>query len=72
MKTLLEILEQGGGRKIRKPLILLARIEERRGNLDRAIELVELAIQAGKNSRTRFPEMDAAYLAQLKSQMTGH
>jgi tetratricopeptide (TPR) repeat protein len=70
LDALLAILETGGTRKMHKPFILLARIEERRGNLDRAIELVELAIQAGKNSRTRFPETDALYLAQLKSQMT--
>jgi tetratricopeptide (TPR) repeat protein len=50
----------------RKPLILLAKIEERRGNIEKAISLVEKAIESSKNSNTRYPEMDGEYLEQLK------
>ena len=55
----------------RKPLIILARIEERRGNITAAIRLVEKAIKVCENNRTRYPELDATYLEHLKSNRDG-
>ena len=51
--------------RVRKLLIIRAKIEERRGNLSEAICLVEQAIKAGQNSKTKYPEIDAAYLKML-------
>jgi tetratricopeptide (TPR) repeat protein len=64
-----EILREfkGSGRWYeRKPLILLAKIEEKRGNINRAIDMVEKAIESAKDSNTRYPEIDARYLNSLK------
>jgi tetratricopeptide (TPR) repeat protein len=69
LKTLFPILRKGGGRKIRKLLILLAKMEEQKGNTAKAVKLVERAIKAGEKSHTRYPEIDAEYLGRLKSQM---
>lgn len=55
----------------RKPLIILARIEEMEGNFNKAIELVESAIESAKNSNTRYPEIDGKYLVQLKKRKAG-
>ena len=50
----------------RKPLILLAKIEEQRGNMEKAIELVDKAIESAKDSNTRYPEIDGEYLDILR------
>ncbi|MBC8459568.1 MAG: tetratricopeptide repeat protein [Deltaproteobacteria bacterium] len=50
----------------RKPLILLAKIEEKRGNIDKAIDLVKKSIKSAKDSNTRYPEIDTKYLNHLK------
>jgi len=55
----------------RKPLVLLAKIEERRGNLDAAVRLVEQAIEACKGGRTRYPELDQTYLNHLRQRCLG-
>jgi len=49
----------------RKPLILFAKIEERRGNIVKAITLVEKAIESAKDSNTKYPEIDRQYLEHL-------
>jgi|APSaa5957512622_1039677.scaffolds.fasta_scaffold17201_2 tetratricopeptide (TPR) repeat protein len=65
--SLIPILEEVEGRKVRKPLILLGRIQERKGNTAKAITLVKRAIRACENDNTRYPEMDTEYLEQLRS-----
>jgi len=67
----LAVFFKGVGRwNERKPLILLARIEECRGNYEEAIKLVEAAIESAKDSNTRYPEIDMKYLAQLIKKRT--
>jgi len=68
LKELSKILGKRTGWHARKPLSLLARIEEHRGNLGKAINLVERAIKSCENSNTRYPEMDREYLEKLKHQ----
>ena len=46
--------------------LILKRIEEKRGNIEGAIMLVEQAIQSCKDTRTRYPEMDEEYLEHLR------
>ena len=55
----------------RKSLILLAKIEEKRGNIAKAINLVEKAIESAKESRTTYPEIDRKYLEQLMLKSKG-
>lgn len=50
----------------RKPLILFAKIEEKRGNITKAIDLVEKAIDSAKDSNTAYPEIDRKYLEHLR------
>jgi tetratricopeptide (TPR) repeat protein len=69
-----EILSEfkGSGRWYeRKPLILLAKLEEKRGNIHKAIDLVEKAIESARNSNTRYPEIDTKYLDHLKKASSG-
>jgi len=66
LKTLLKIVRQSGQWHERKPLILLAQIEERRGNIKEAIDLVEQAIKSSTGSNTHYPEQDAVYLKCLQ------
>lgn len=49
----------------RKPLILLAKIEEKRNNYKSAIILVEKALKAQKKKKTKFYYLDKAYSKQL-------
>jgi len=55
----------------RKSLILLARIEEYKGNINKAISLVEKAINACKDGVTRYPETDKKYLRRLERAARG-
>jgi len=41
-------------------------MEEKRGNIAAAIQLVEQAIEVGKKANTLYPEVDANYLQQLR------
>lgn len=66
LKTLLKILSQAGRHYKRKPLILLAQIEERRGNIKRAIGLMKQAIKSSRDGKTRYTEEDMPYLDHLK------
>lgn len=68
VKGLAETIGQYGGWIERKPLILLAHIEERRGNIDGAIHLVKRAIASARDSGTRYPEIDGEYLDHLLTQ----
>ena len=61
------VLESRGDWRARKALILLARLEENRGNLDAAIALAERAVAVARGSATRWPEMDGDYLEQLRA-----
>jgi tetratricopeptide (TPR) repeat protein len=61
-----KMLGRRGNWHSRKPFILLAKINERRGDIEKAIKLVETAIQASLRSRTRYTELDVKYLARLK------
>ena len=51
----------------RKPMMVLARIAEQRGDLEGSIRWVEKAIQTCEGSGTRYPETDAQYLQRLKA-----
>jgi tetratricopeptide (TPR) repeat protein len=66
LRTLRDILTRRTGWHARKPLILLAKIEERRGSTQPAIRFVEQAIESCKGSNTRYPELDASYLRDLQ------
>ena len=66
LKTLLKIVRKSGQWHERKPLILLAQIEERRGNIKEAIDLVEQAIKSCSDSNTHYPEEDVIYLDRLQ------
>ena len=49
----------------RKPLILLARLEEHCGNVKKAIAMTIKAIRSAASSGTKYPEEDRVYLARL-------
>ena len=66
LQRLAEMLSQAGSWQVRKPLIVLARIAEREGNIEYATVLVKRAIEACAGNNTRYPEMDAEYLRQLE------
>lgn len=66
LKSFVKILDSSTYWHRRKPLILLARIEEKRGNIDVALKLVEKALESSQNNNTRYPEMDKKYLDKLK------
>lgn len=66
LETLRGILRRRTGWHARKPLILLAKIEEIRGNIGAAIQLVEQAIESCRDSKTRYAELDANYLRDLQ------
>lgn len=66
LKTLQPVFNQSGLWHERKPLILLAQIEERRGNISEAIRLVTKAIESCRHSKTRYPEQDTIYLEHLQ------
>jgi tetratricopeptide (TPR) repeat protein len=66
IKALAETIGQSGSWIERKPLILLAKIEEKRGNLSNAITLAKSAILSSRNSGTRYPAIDKEYLDSLR------
>ena len=72
LKTLLKILSQSGQWHERKPLILLAQIEERRGNIKEAIDLMEQAIKSCRGSNTLYPEQDVIYLGRLQGKESNY
>jgi tetratricopeptide (TPR) repeat protein len=51
----------------RKPLILFAKIEEKRGNIKKAIDFVKNAIESARDSNTTYPEIDRKYLEHLRA-----
>ena len=63
------ILTRSNSWQERKPLILLAKIAERRGDLKEGIGYVHKAIEACKGSGTRYPELDGNYLMRLKEKL---
>ena len=65
VKELAETIGHHGSWIERKPLILLAHIEEQRGNVVGAIDFVNRAIASARDSGTRFPEIDGEYLDRL-------
>lgn len=66
LRSLAKILTQSKYWQARKPMILLARIAERRGDMEDSILWVKKAIRVCKGSGTRYPETDAQYLQHLK------
>ncbi len=62
-----QVLEGSRDWRVRKVLILQARIMEHRGKQDEAINLVLRAIAAARNSETRWPEIDGSYLEHLSA-----
>ena len=66
LNTFAKILDASTYWHRRKPLILLARIEEKRGNIDAALKLVEKALESSQNNNSRYPELDIEYLDKLK------
>jgi tetratricopeptide (TPR) repeat protein len=71
LKEILSKFKGSGRWYERKPLILLAKIEENRGNIHKAMALVEKAIESTRDSNTRYPEIDAEYLDHLKRSSLG-
>ena len=69
LESLRKVLNKKGLWQTRKPLILLAKIEQRRGNIRGAVKLVEQAIESAKGSNTQYPELDRRYLEDLKRKM---
>ena len=69
MNDLMQILAKFNDWRSRKPCMVMAKIEEKRGNLKAAIQLVEKAIQVCKDGKTRYPELDAKYLEYLKNRL---
>ena len=67
LKEITTVLSSSGLWHERKAWMLLAKIEERRGNIDEAIALVKKAIESAKNSNSRYPEEDKEYLRQLQT-----
>jgi hypothetical protein len=65
LRQLAELLRRRGFWQERKPLILLARIREKQGKIDEAIDLVKRAIKGATVSGTRYPEEDKQYLDRL-------
>jgi tetratricopeptide (TPR) repeat protein len=66
IESLRERLRGVGLWQERKPLVLLAKIAEHKGDINKAISLVEEAIQSAKDSATRYLETDGEYLELLK------
>ena len=66
LNEILYIVSKSGRWHERKPFILKAQIEERRGNISRAMRLVKKAIKSSANSGTRYPESDKMYLECLR------
>jgi len=71
LENLNKKLENAGPWQKRKPWILLAKIEEHRGNIKEAIRLAESAIETVSNSATKYPELDGEYLASLIEKAQG-
>ena len=67
LESLAAVLDKAGMWHARKPLVLLARIAESRGDIRKAIALVQRAIRACKDTGTLYPKMDGQYLAHLCS-----
>jgi len=65
-------LTKVGDFRTRKPYILLAKLEQRKGNIEKAISFVEEAISSAKNSQTTYTEEDKEYLNKLKKWDTNH
>ena len=66
LKTLAEILTDARYWQARKPLILLAKLAESRGDLETAIAFAKMAVDASKGSGTRYSETDLQYFQQLQ------
>jgi len=60
------LCQSGSGWHARKPYVILARIEEARGNWAEAVRFAEQAVNCGQGSDTRYPEEDLRYLEHLK------
>lgn len=71
LKEIATILSSSGLWHERKAWILLAKIEEGRGNIDKAIALVKKAIESAKNSNTIYPEIDECDLIYLQNKKIG-
>jgi tetratricopeptide (TPR) repeat protein len=69
LRNLAEILKCSSSWHRRKPLISLARVEERRGNLTEAVKLVEQAIALADDGKITYPDEDRLYLAELMHKM---
>ena len=74
LKSILKTLDRGGEWRSRKPLILLAKIKERQGNIQKAIRYVQRAIEICRKStvKTQYSEIDSTYLEQLKNKQKNH
>ena len=53
----------------RKPLILRAKLEEKRGDIDKAILLVRQAIEVTLGGETHYSDFDGEYLEQLRNRL---
>lgn len=70
LKSILEKLRLSNSPwHVRKPYILLAKLEERKGNIEKAIEHVEKALSLTQTSTTLYPEEDRKYLNKLKTRI---
>lgn len=71
LTNLNEKLENAGPWQKRKPLIILARMEEHRGNTQEAIRFAEKAIEADRKGDTKYSEEDNIYLSSLIEKVQG-
>jgi len=65
MKKFDNSIGQPGSWHERKPLLLMAKMMERRGRLEKAVRLVKKAIESSEGQGTRYGEIDRHYLEQL-------
>ena len=64
-----EILRKIENWRERKPHMVLARIHERKGNIEQAIFFVQKAISCAKDSGTKWPKLDELYLRELRKKL---
>jgi len=55
--------------RLRKMLVIRARIEEYRGRLNSAVKLLQKAVKAARDTNTCYPEIDGAYMQRLIENM---
>lgn len=65
-----ELNSTGNYRYRRKPYIMLAKLEEKKGNIEGAIVFVEKALSIPKDVDTTYPEEDRKHLDNLRKKLS--